>query len=82
MGILQWLWSATGFQWLSIATGLLAAVFWFLSACVRLRWGPVGGRERFQAIEDTLRAQGYISATAAMFSALSVLCLAIAQLFG
>jgi len=67
------------FEWLSIVTGLLAAVFWFWSARVRLRWGPVGGRWRFQVIEDTLHVQGYLSAAAAVLTALSVGCHAIAQ---
>lgn len=65
--------------WLSIAFGLLAAGLWFWSACVRIQWGPIGGRARFQTIEETLRIQGRISAAAAVATALSVCCLAIAQ---
>jgi len=74
------------FQWLSIATGLVAAGFWFWSACVRLPtaitsgWGSVGGIARFQVLADKLRAQGHISAAAATFSGLSVLCQALAPL--
>jgi hypothetical protein len=76
----------TLFQWLSIGTGFLAAGFWFWSARVRLPttitsgWGDVGGMARFQVLADKLRAQGHISAAAASFSGLSVLCQAIAQL--
>jgi len=68
-------------QYLSAATGFLAAVFWFWSARVRINWGPIGGMVRFQTIDNTLRAQGLISTVAATFSGLSVLCQAIAPFF-
>jgi hypothetical protein len=74
----------TLFQWLSIVTGFLAAGFWFWSARVRLPttiisgWGGSGGTA--QELGNKLHAQGHISAAAASFSGLSLLCQAIAQL--
>ena len=47
---------------------------------VRVDWGEIGGKERHYAVDSALRKQGYISAVAAAFSALSVFCQALAQL--
>jgi hypothetical protein len=83
------------FQWLSILIGLVAAYLWLRSTWVPLptsltdkEWGVpadnqdavrIGGKARHQVIADKLAEQGRRNAAAAMITALSLLCLAIAQ---
>jgi hypothetical protein len=70
--------------WGSIVSAVLAAVFWFWSATIRLPkeitsgYGGVGGSA--QTLGDKLRLQSRLSAVAASFAGLSALLQAIAQL--
>ncbi len=65
-------------NWIAIVTGLVAAVFWFCSALVRLPPGQIETMENDpKSLPAILKQQSSLSAVAAILTAVSVFAQAV-----